>query len=235
MARNNTRDELVEMVLDECRHSTDATRGVDNRNYIIRLVKNYYESLYSEHDWPFARIKKEDAGKDIAAGQRYYDYPAELDLERGYALWVKWGTPWLELKYGIGPEQYSAFDSDTDMRTDPPLRWQIYQENQFEIWPLPATDQTNGLRFEGYRKMTPLTTGGSRCDLDGILVAKFVAARVLARKKTSDGQLVLAEAQQRLATLTNREPKARVIMSGAHMPNKQQYRVIGGRMAKVEG
>ncbi len=233
--RNATRDEIVDAILDECRHSTNATRGVDNRNYVIRLVKNYYESLYSEHDWPFVRIRKEDAGKNIQAGSRYYDYPAQLDVERGYKLWVKWGQAWLELKYGIGPEQYSAFDSDADQRTDPPIRWQVYDENQFEIWPIPATDLVNGLRFDGYRKLTPLTSGNSRCDLDDILVIKFCAARILGRRGAKDAPIVLAEAQQRLATLTNREPKARIIMSGSSMPNRDQYRIIGGRFAKVEG
>ena len=235
MARLNTLDELVEMVLDNCRLSTNASRGVEHRNYVKRLIRDYYETLYSEHDWPFIRIKKENAGKDIAAGQRYYDFPATLDLERAYELWVKWGTGWIPLAYGIGPAEYSAYDSDADARSDPPIRWQIYQEGQFEIWPLPASNTTNGLRFEGYKKMTLLSAGSDRCDLDGILVAKFVAAEILAGNKAADAPAKLASAQERLATLKAHAPRPRVIMGGNSTGQASTYRIIGGRFARVNG
>ena len=233
MARNNTLSELIESVLDEIRHSTDATRGVDHRNMVKRLIRNFYSQLADEHDWPFLRIEKEDAGKDIAAGQRYYDFPATMDMERAIQLWTKHGEVWSPLTYGIGPTAYSAIDSDDDERTDPPLRWQVYNETQFEIWPLPASNVTGGLRFEGYRKITPLIADDDRCDLDGILITKFVAARILARKKAADAPMVQAEAVERLNTLKARAPRARVIMGGAPTGGNN-YRIIGGRYAKVE-
>lgn len=233
MARNNTLSELIESVLDETRHSTDATRGVDHRNYVKRLIRNFYEQLASEHDWSFLRIHKEDAGKDIQAGSRYYDWPVNLDMERAISLWTKFGEVWSQLTYGIGPQEYSAYDSDEDERTGPALRWQVYNETQFEIWPLPASNITGGLRFEGYRKITPLIADDDRCDLDGILIVKFVAARILARKKSADAAAVQAEAVERLNTLKARAPRPRVIMGGAPTGGNQ-YRIIGGRFARVE-
>lgn len=233
MARNSTFGSIIEMTLDEARLSTNSSRGVDHRNHVKTLIRNMYEMLYDEHDWPFKRIKREDAGKDIEAGSRYYDFPAALDLTRAFSLYVKWGEIWLILDYGIGTEHYSYYDSDDDERTDPPLRWQIYDENQFEIWPMPATNLPGGLRFEGTRKFTPLIDDGSRCDLDDIMIAKFVAGRILGRNKAPDAGQVLAEAQQRLMTLKARAPRPRVIMGAGGVRAAPRYRLIGGRFAEV--
>ena len=221
------------MTLDEARLSTNSSRGVDHRNHVKRLIRNMYEMLYDEHDWPFKRIERENAGKDIEAGQRYYDFPEALDLSRAFSLYVKWGEQWLGLNYGISMEHYSFYDSDDDDRTDPPLRWQIYNENQFEIWPMPATDLPGGLRFEGVRKLTPLVDDESRCDLDDIMIAKLVAARILARNKAADAGQALAEGQQRLMTLKARAPRPRVIMGLGSIRTAPRYRLIGGRFAEV--
>lgn len=234
MARNNTLEELIEFVRDEAALSTNSSRGTDHRNYIIRLIRRYYEQLYDEHDWPFLRLKREDAGKDIEAGQRYYDFPAELNLERAHKLWVKWGETWIPMEYGITPDDYSAQDSDDDERTDPPLKWQIYDENQFEIWPLPATDNPGGLRFEGIRKATALNEESDRCDLDGTLIALFVAAEILGKNKATAAaaEAKLSAARDRFNTLKARAPRPRVRMGLGHVADTK-YRIIGGRYVKV--
>lgn len=234
MSRNNTLNELVEMVRDECKLSTNSSRGTDHRNYIVRLIRRHYEQLYDEHDWPFLALKREDAGKDIEAGQRYYDFPEQLNLERAHCLWVKWGEQWIELAYGITPGDYSAQDSDSDERADPALKWQIYDENQYEIWPLPASDTVGGMRFEGTRKATPLVDNEDRCDLDGVLVSLFVAAEILGGNKATEGQSQKKQgaAQDRLITLKSRAPRPRVIMGMGQM-SSQKYRIIGGRYVRV--
>lgn len=231
--RNKTRDQLTEQVLSECRLSTNQSRGIDHRNYVIQLINRYYQDLWSDHDWSFAQIRREDAGKDVQAGSRYYDFPAELDVERAYNVYYKLGNAWTLLTYGIDTTQYSAFDSDAGETSDPPIRWEVRDGDQFEIWPMPASDLDGGLRFEGYRKKTELVASGDRCDLDDSLVVLFVAAEILAGNKSGDGPVKLAAAQARLATLRGREPRPRVVMGGS--PNNQQnYRIIGGRFAKVQ-
>lgn len=231
MARNKTRDELTESVLSECRLSTNQSRGIDHRNYVIQLINRYYQDLWSDHDWPFAQIHREDAGKDISAGQRYYDFPVTLDVERAYNVYYMLGNVWMQLEYGISTGQYSAFDSDAGTTSSPPLRWDVRDGNQFEIWPMPASNVADGLRFEGYRKKTELITGSSRCDLDDSLIVLFVSAEILAGNKAADAPTKLAAAQSRLVMLRGREPRPRVTMGGGD--DRMSYRVIGGRFAKI--
>lgn len=234
MARNNTLNELVEMVRDECKLSTNSSRGTDHRNYIVRLIRRYYEQLYDEHDWAFLKITREDAGKDIEAGQRYYDFPAELNLERAHTLWMKWGEQWIPLEYGITPADYSAQDSDADERSDPAMKWQVYGENQFEIWPLPASDIAGGLRFEGIKKMTQLIDNEHRCDIDGMLVSLFVAAEILGGNKDTEtaSSKKQAAAQDRFLAMKARAPRPRVRM-GLGQESDRKYRIIGGRYVRV--
>lgn len=232
MARNRTRDELTQQILSECRLSTNQSRGIDHRNYVIQLINRYYQDLWSDHDWPFAQIHREDAGKNVNAGQRYYDFPATLDVERAYNIWYKLGSAWTLLEYGIDTSNYSAFDSDAGETTDPPLRWEIRDGNQFEIWPMPASNLVGGLRFEGYRKKTELIASDDRCDLDDSLIVLFVAAEILAGNKAADAPVKLSAAQARLVMLRGREPRPRVIMGGGG-DTRQNYRIIGGRFAKI--
>lgn len=232
MARNKTRDELTQAVLSECRLSTNQSRGIDHRNYVLQLINRYYQDLWSDHDWPFAQIHREDAGKDVSASQRYYDFPVELDLERAYNVFYKLGNVWTCLEYGISTRNYSSFDSDAGDTSDPPLRWEVRDGRQFEIWPMPASDVLDGLRFEGYCKKTELTASNSRCDLDDSLVVLFVSAEILAGNKAADAPIKLAAAQARLVLLRGREPRPRVVMGGGG-DTRQNYRVIGGRFAKI--
>lgn len=232
MARQETFAEIQEAVLDEARLSTNASRGTSHRNYVKRLIRRYYTQLYVGWDWEFSTINREDAGKDANAGQRYYDFPTDIDTNRENALWYKLGAAWIKLDYGIGVDQYSAFDSDNDERSDPPLRWMIRDDGQFEIWPMPASTLVNGLRFEGYKKKTELVADSSRCDLDTDLIALFVAAEILAGNKAADAPAKLAAAQAHFMALKGNAPTKRRIMGGAP-DNKPNYRVIGGRFAKV--
>lgn len=232
MPRGETFAVIQEAVLDEARLSTNASRGTGHRNMVKRKIKRYYNQLYTAWDWEFASIKREEAGKDVNAGQRYYDFPVNLDQSRGYKLWYHLGHAWIELQYGIGVEQYSAFDSDADERNDPPLRWQIYDDRQIEIWPLPAGNLAGGLRFEGFRKANPLTTDASTCDLDTDLIALFVAAEILQGNKAAEAPAVLAAAQAHFMALKGNVPHKRRIMGGGNL-NRPNYRVIGGRFAKV--
>lgn len=233
MPLNSTFDEIIEASLDEARLSTNQSRGVDHRNYVKRLIRRYYNFFWADTDWPFAQIRREDAGKDIQAGSRYYDFPAELDTIRAFNVFYKLGAAWTLLQYGIGTEQYSAFDSDAGEVTDPPLRWCIRDRQQFEIWPIPASDLAGGLRFEGYRVKSPLTTGSSRCDIDDDLISLHVAAEILEGNKSADAATKRAAAQAHYVMLRAQGPRPHVIMGGAPS-SAQNYRIIGGRFAHAE-
>ena len=233
MPLNSTFDEIIEAVLDESRLSSNQSRGIDHRNYVKRLIKRNYSFFWQDFDWSFGQIHREDASKDISAGQRYYDFPAELDTIRAFNVYYKLGSAWTLLRYGISTLHYSKFDSDEGDTADPPLRWMIRDRQQFEIWPMPASDLVGGLRFEGYRKKNELTAGSSRCDIDDDLIALHVAAEILTGNKAGDAPAKAAAAGAHYAMLRAQGPRPTVIMGGGggSGPN---YRIIGGRFAHTD-
>lgn len=178
-----TLGELVEQVRDEARLSTNTSRSLDHLSHIKQVLRTCYRQLAEEYDWPHLRLKRSDCTKTLAAGQRYYDFPVNLNTDKMFSAWVLWGSSWSELCAGITNEHYSSMDSDTDQRADPPLRWEWYSNtdlNQFEIWPVPASAST--VAFEGQKKVTPLLNDADRCDIDDLLLVLKTAAIVTADK-----------------------------------------------------
>jgi hypothetical protein len=197
MALRTTLEELVEMVRDEARLSSNNSRGVDHRPHIIRLIKRHYQTLLEEHEWEHLQIKREDAGKTMQAGQRYYDFPVNLDTGRISKVWYKWGNDWRELIYGISPHDYNDQDSDDGERRDPAEKWDFYSAQQFEVWPTPISN-SNEVRFEGVRKGEQLLMENSRADLDDNMIALFVAGEVLAENGQKDAAQLKIEAARRI-------------------------------------
>ena len=213
--RNVTLNELTEQVRAEARLSTNASRGLDDLSNIQQKIRRVQEELYDEFDWPFMRISKEDATKTLAAGQRYYDFPTNLNMERAFTLYTNTQSIWTPLEQGISMATYSEQDSDENERSDPALRWDIHNETQFEIWPLPSSN--GGLvRFDGLKKLTSMVDTGDRADLDDKMIVLFVAAEILAANKQADAQLILEKANRRKATMQGRlVSKKRLFMGGA--------------------
>lgn len=203
MARGTTFSELRLKVRAEARLSTNTSRGLDSNDYIDQIINRVYETLWDDHDWSFLRILKSDAGKALASGQRYYDYPVKMSVETIERVWAKFGNVWHELEYGIPPDIYNDLDSDDDERSDPPLRWMIRDEDQFEIWPLPASNDGE-LRFEGRRAFTELVDDTDRAEIDDILITLIAAGEILASQNQKDAQVKFDQASRRLGTLAGR-------------------------------
>ena len=195
MALRNTLTEVVEFVRQEARLSTNSSRGTDNLENIERLIKRHYTTLAEDFDWQHLVLKRNDsaARKVLSAGQRIYSFPASVNVLKIERAWVKHSGLWKPLEYGIGPDQFNAYDSDDDERTDPVERWAFHDDDEFEVWPLPATNgAANGdgeIAFEGQRAIETLSSNSSRLDMDGIMVSLFVAAEILA----GNGQKAAAE------------------------------------------
>jgi hypothetical protein len=200
VARGTQLQTLAEMLQDECRLSSATSRGVDHRTYLQRLIKRVQEELYDDFDWPFMRLKRDEADKTLEAGSRYYDFPTALNPERISAVHVQNGGIWKRLVRGIDTSHYAAYDSDADVRSDPVQRWEWYGEDQFEVWPMPASDGDT-VRFDGRKKLTVLATEASTADLDDILIVLFCAAEVLAPNNQKDAEVKLQKAQRRLTVL----------------------------------
>jgi hypothetical protein len=198
--RGNTLEDIRNQVANECGSSTAFSRSTDVRGYYDQIIKRVYETLYDDYEWPFQRVKKEDAGVVLQLGERYYDFPLQLKIERISEVWRKYGNVWGKLTQGILPEDYTAMDSDANYRADPALKWDVYSPTQFEVWPIPASTGDE-IRFDGYKTFTPLNTEGALCDLDDRLVVLHAAAEILAEKDSKRAMAKAAAAQRRLISL----------------------------------
>ena len=209
MALRNTLAEVTEFVRDEARLSTNSSRGTDHLTHIQQLIRRHHETLAQGFEWEHLKVKRNDAAarKVLSAGSRYYNWPASLDPERVTGAWVKFGGTWEPLGYGIGPQEYSVYDPDEDQRTDPVQKWAFHDHAQFEVWPIPLTNGSAGdngeVAFEGKKVISLLAATTDRLDVDGILVALYCAAEILAENgQKSAAEIKGAAAAARYRTLT---------------------------------
>jgi len=213
---NQTLGKVVEMVRNEAKLSSKSSRGVDHRDHIVQIIKRTHEQLYDDYDWEYMLIHKEDAGKILQAGERYYDYPAGLNVERAFDLWHKYGNVWVPLEYGISQHHYSQHDSDTDERADPALAWQVRDEKQFEIWPIP-TQSIEEVRFSGHKALNILDGDDARLNMDDILISLMCASEILTDNNQPGAPLKTSLATARLQKMRARhgsKGRVRVGMGG---------------------
>lgn len=224
MARGTTLKELLEQLRAECRLSTAPAQGLGNQDNLQQLLLRTYETLWDEYDWPFLKVHREQAGKLLEAGQRYYDFPSHVGFETVDALWYKDGSHWSLLEYGITPEHYSVYDSDTNVRAAQPLRWDIVDGEQFEVWPLP-TANGGEIRFTGKRKFVPLVKPTDRAELDDRLIVLFAASEYLASGGQKDAQAKVELAQRRLRYLRARFSSKREMSFARPAPGHKSIRI----------
>lgn len=207
-----TLDEIVEDVRAEAGLSTNTSRGIDHGEHIRALIRRNHQTLARQYEWRHLRLKREQATVTMQAGSRYYDFPAQLDVQRIESVWFKWGNIWSPLEPQLPIDIYNALDSSQDQRADPVTHWDWYNDDgqlQFEVWPLPASDG-GVVGFEGKKLVDPLTTGQSRADLDSDLLALAVAAELLGESEKEEAAKIKAGAfrdlrDQLLGGLTSRK------------------------------
>lgn len=211
-----TLGELFEAVRGEARLSSNSSRGIDHANHIKQVIRSEYQRLAEEYDWPHLRLRRGDSKKTLAAGQRYYDFPVELNVQKIESAWVYWGSSWSRLTYSIGNEHYSSLDPDKDQRAEPATNWEWYSNadlTQFEVWPLPASN-TQIVSFEGQRKVQLLTDDTKRCDIDGLTVALHAAAIVCTDKMLKQQLADRAAARMIEVASNSRLVRQRCIIGG---------------------
>jgi hypothetical protein len=224
MARGVTLGELVTALRISARYDPNPALSLNMVPLFQQTLKNAQERLYDEFDWPFLRIRRD---KIMAAGQRYYDIPVDLNLERIQQVDIRFGDRWIPVERGITLEHYNSVDSDADMRRDPAVRWEVMDTGdgeQIEVWPIPQTDGA-ALRFTGIRKLTPLIEQADRADLDDQLIVLTSAGELLGGAKNPEAQIKFAQAKARKETLQGRVTKTRTnsfVLGGA--PNSDSSR-----------
>jgi hypothetical protein len=196
--------EIVEVVRSEAKLSTNTSRGIDHGDYIRTLIRTTHETLAESYEWPHLRLRRGDSFKTLAAGQRYYDFPTNLNVQYIEGAYVQWGASWIPLRYGITPDNYTTLDSDIDQRSDPVQAWEWYSNedlSQFEVWPMPAQDGTV-IAFEGRRAISALVEENDRADIDHLAIAFLVAAEILADNgKKESASLKIDKATARITQL----------------------------------
>jgi hypothetical protein len=216
MARGRQLQQVVESLQHEARLSTSTSRGVDNRAYLKHVIKRTQELLYLTYDWPFLRATKETSRKTLNAGQRYYDFPAGISQDRIIRVYRQYGSHiWEPLEQGITPENYTAYDSDADVRADPALRWEYYDQDQFEIWPIPSAESQ--VWFDALIPLPDLVQEEDIVVLDDVVVYLHAAAEILAADGQKDAQAKLTLGQDRLRRLLGSvSTKQRVVLGAGH-------------------
>lgn len=228
MARNQTLLQLLQDYRAEVRASGNVAHNANVRDTQVRLLQRHQETLYDEVDWSHLRVER---FQNLQAGQRFYDTPDDLSIERLEKIEVRYGDQWEPLFNGIRPEHYSQWDSYRDERSWPVERWQVYEADQIEVWPIPADNADPAslegqLRLTGIRTLRPLVQDDDRADLDDRLIVLFAAAETLAAQGAPDAGLKLKAAQQRKMNLVgNHSKKSSFALFGAgQQPQGRQLR-----------
>jgi hypothetical protein len=233
MARNVTLGELIDDVRAEAGHSLQANLGAAMREVLVKIIQRQQRRLWEDYDWTFLRVDRDVA---VQAGQRYYDIPTDLSLERIEKVEFKYGDRWIPMKHGIGREQLDQHDSDKGIRAFPVERWAEYENNQVEFWPIPSQNgslatSSDIVRFTGIRKLRPLVQESDRADLDDTLLVLYSAAEILAREKSADAGLKLQMAEKHYARIRARNSKTDTFVLNAE---PQSRRPMGPKIIAVQ-
>lgn len=202
MARGTQLGQLVTQFRAEARQSTQLSVGTDSLEHVKQLIRRTQEMEYVDpaNDWAFLRVY---VAIPLSAGQRYYDAPALLNIDRVEEVNVIDGGPPIPVGRGISFPEYAVFDSDSDVRSSRALKWDLRwtgTATQIEVWPVPS-DNTQKLWFRCLRPLRPLIEMSDVADLDDILITLKAAAEELAAQKAKDAELKLQMAQQHKAAL----------------------------------
>jgi hypothetical protein len=217
MARNRTLGELIYDLRAETGRSLEPAHGLVDRDRLIAVLRRAAKEVYDVGGWPHLTA---DETKNMAAGQRYYDFPTNIEPERVIGAWRKWGNQWDHdpLPFGIAPGLYAEFDSDTGETADPILAWDFYNSGgttvQYEVWPMPASDNSCQLKIVGTKKLTALSNETDRLELDDTAVVLWAVALLSPEK---DRETAFRRAQAAIARAKGRMDKSEPFVRGGRL------------------
>lgn len=206
MARGTTLIRLLDDYRAEARLSLNPAHNAQVRDTQVKILQRIQDRLWDEYNWPHLRVRRETL---IASGQRYYDTPDDILIERIEHVEVFANGIWRPLRANVEPYHLDAYNSDLDERSYPPMRWQIAEgadgsTEQIEIWPISnvdgnATTREGVFRVTGIRNLKPLVKDDDRAELDDRIIVLYAAAETLAASGAKDAQLKLEQANHILA------------------------------------
>jgi hypothetical protein len=231
MARGKQLLSLIAQLRAETGRSQDVAVGVDEVENLKVILQRTQELLYEEYEWPHMVVQRTIT---LAAGQRYYDLPSDLNFDRIQDVKLRYNTVYVDLERGIEFEDYSIFDSNasTPERSFPTLKWDVRDTGsgeQVEVWPIPNQEAT--IYLYGTKKLGDLIQEADTADLDDRLIVLFAATEILSRQKSNDARIKLSQAEKRLLTLRrNSQAASKPVQiglgGGPHKPDRNRTRVI---------
>lgn len=227
MARGRTLGQLETQLRSLLGHERSPAAGAAFADHYKEAIKSAQEELGDEYKWPFLDCVRD---KNVGAGQRYYDFPVDLPPENITRIKALWNDQYYKLGYGIEEEDYNQYNSDDDERADPVEKWRVINTGtvQYELWPLPATSQTGGIRFWGRKALTSLVDSHDVADLDDRLIC-YRAAVILLNDEKKAAKFKGMERERMLiltGRLSNLAGSAPVVMGGAAEPRPWQGTIV---------
>ena len=196
MARGTQFGQLIDMFRDQAGHANSRALGQNELAGIKARLRRVYRFLHADFNWPHLRVQRD---KVLQAGERYYDFPSDLDTSSDVTeAWIREANRdvWYPLRHGIGRAQYNTVNSDTGEREDFPVNWDEYEDDMFEVWPVP---QTNGhvVRFYGTKRPKPLVQENETVDLDDEMIVLYALGEQLMKQKSAEADMIAQQARAR--------------------------------------
>lgn len=224
--RQSTLAQVLDKVKAHCGWAQTGSVSAARDTEVMTLIESMQVWLAAEHDWPFLR----DTWKAVvSAGANTVAVPTTdlagnsytINFERPIYMTVYYNEVYEPVLYGIGPEEYNAWDPQLSEKQDPILKWAFYDNasgQKIEVWPM--TQSVQNLYIWGTRNLLTLRNAGTLdstkvLDLDDEVIALFVAAELLGRSKNQDATSKLEKARERLralrADMPGREDKIHIM------------------------
>lgn len=228
MARGTSLSALRDMLRAEIGASSNVAMGVNTQDQYDHVLRRTQARLWADHDWSFGFIERDEP---LLKNERYYAFDNDIDYDRISMASVRWGDIWRPMQAGITPELFNTFDSDAGETSTPAMRWQHYEGNQFQVWPVPSE---NGqiLRFRAIKKLPPLLSPADTAVLDDNLIVLFAAAELLGRSKAADAPAKLSQATSHYNKLKGNSNKDDRFIFGGGIGSGETFRNIGGRFVR---
>ena len=233
MARSKTLIKLLDDLRAECHDSLNPAHNGSARDGQVKLLQRTQEWLWEDYNWPNLMIHRQYAAQ---AGQRYYDFGVDFDIERIQKIGFKSGGMFRPLGVGIDEMDFLAHDSDLDARSYPVRRWRLSEDVTVEVWPISdqngdAATREGYFKVSGIKKLSKLVDDDDRADLDDRMIVLYAAAEVLGGRGSKDASIKLNLANDRKAALQGALTKGVTIKmfgigraEGPHRPRINTYR-----------
>lgn len=191
--------QLRKEVQIETGQSTAAGHALQNAERIDHMLNRIERQLEMEHSWPTMRVER---SVSLLAEAQTGTLPADLSFTNISQVWTAYGSDWVLMKHGIGPDMRTRYG--TGYRASPLLAWEIANDGTtFEVWP--RSPQAETVKFDGTLQAGAMTQDSHVCKLDGDVLVLYVAAEMLAKGDPATAEMKLRLAANRIKSLLGRQ------------------------------